>query len=116
MQQGKERIIAYMSRRLLPRESRYPTHERELLAIVEATKHWKHLLQMRRVLIRTDHKPLLHLPTQKSLSDRMFRWMAHLADFDLAYEHIAGDENTLADLLSRPVTAGSECISFFLDF
>ncbi|KAL3699317.1 hypothetical protein R1sor_017339 [Riccia sorocarpa] len=62
--------VAYFSRKLLPAERNYHTTEREELAIVLATKHWKHYLGDKAFVVETDHKPLVYLETQKDLSKR----------------------------------------------
>ena len=37
----QERVVAYHSRKLIPAEQNYPTHEKELLSLVEALKVWR---------------------------------------------------------------------------
>ncbi|KAJ9524896.1 hypothetical protein QJQ45_002965 [Haematococcus lacustris] len=50
-----ERVMAYHSRKLLLAERNYPTHEQELLSLVEALKVWRHYLLGRGT-------PLLYIP------------------------------------------------------
>lgn len=42
MQNGK--VISYASRHLKPHETRYTTHDLELLAVIFALKIWRHYL------------------------------------------------------------------------
>ena len=57
--------IAFSSRKLNPTEIRYSAYERELLGIVWAIGQWKHYFQSPYpIIIRTDHAPLRHLPSQ----------------------------------------------------
>ena len=51
--------IAFMSKKMIDAETRYPTHEQELLAIVCALKQWRHYLLGSKfeIVAETDHKP-----------------------------------------------------------
>ena len=94
-------VIAYESRKLRDAETRYPVHDRELLAAVHALKKWQHYLTNRPVLGRTDNWALTHLQTQPRLTARQVRWLDLLAEFDLQFNHIPGKDNVVADALSR---------------
>jgi hypothetical protein len=39
----------------------YPTYDKELYALVQAVKKWKHYLMGKDIIIHTDHKPLQYL-------------------------------------------------------
>ena len=68
MQRGK--VIACASRQLKEYETRYPTHDMELAAVVFALKIWRHYLYGMYCDIYTDHKMLKYLFTQKELNVR----------------------------------------------
>ena len=95
--------IAFMSRKLNGAESRYPVHEQELLAIITALTTWRHYLSgtVVPVRVRTDHKSLIHFQTQPMLSGRQTRWLETLANYDYVIEYVKGEENGVADALSR---------------
>ena len=95
--------IAFLSKKLSGAESRYPVHEQELLAIITALTSWRHYLSGTAVpvRVRTDHKSLIHFQTQPMLSGRQTRWLETLADYDYAIEYVKGEENGVADALSR---------------
>ena len=95
--------IAFLSKKLSGAETRYPVHEQELLAIITALTTWRHYLSGTAVpvRIRTDHKSLIHFQTQPMLSGRQTRWLETLADYDYTIEYVRGDENGVADALSR---------------
>ncbi|SCZ91567.1 BZ3500_MvSof-1268-A1-R1_Chr1-2g01494 [Microbotryum saponariae] len=59
--------IAYWSRQYIPAERNYPTHEQELLAIVEALKEWCIDLLGGHFHILTDHSTLEHFQTQRTV-------------------------------------------------
>ena len=67
VQDGIERVICYASKALNKARSRYSTTKRELLAVVNYTKHFKHYLVGRRLKIITDHSALQWLHTFKDL-------------------------------------------------
>ncbi len=93
--------IAFLSKKLLPAETRYPTHEMELLAIIISLKEWRHYLYGKKFIVQTDHKSIIHFKTQQYLSSRQIRWSEFLQQFDFTIEYKAGNENVVADALSR---------------
>ncbi|KAJ9515361.1 hypothetical protein QJQ45_006622 [Haematococcus lacustris] len=105
LSQGKgpaERVVAYHSRKLLPAERNYPTHEQELLSMVEALKVWRHYLLGVHFTLLTDNWANKHLQSQPNLdSRRQARWMEVLQDYNCSIDHIPGKHNMVADALSR---------------
>ena len=59
----------------------------------------------RRFTLQTDHKNLLYLQQQKTLSGKVARWSQFLNDFDFGTVYIPGSRNVVADALSRPPAA-----------
>ncbi|GJX71152.1 putative nucleotidyltransferase, ribonuclease H [Tanacetum coccineum] len=57
----REKVIAYASRQLKPREENYTTHDLELGAVVFALKIWRHYLYGTKYTVFTDHKSLQHI-------------------------------------------------------
>ncbi len=57
---GRWHPMAFFSRKMIPAEIRYETHDGELWAIVEAFKTWRHYLEgcKHEVLVLTDHNNL----------------------------------------------------------
>ena len=98
--------MEFWSRKLKPAETRYSATDKEWLAVVEAiSTHWRHLLEGRPCIIRTDHKPLLGKLTKSDpippLLPRHTRWIERLSGFDIYPQHLAGSNNHIADALSR---------------
>ena len=58
--EGHWHPVAFFSRKMIPAERNYETHDAELLAIVEAFRHWRHYLEgsTHEVLVLTDHNNL----------------------------------------------------------
>ena len=70
--QGQWHPVAYFLRKMIPAETRYETHDVELLAIVEAFKTWRHYLKgcKHEIMVLTDHTNLGRFIDTKSLSFR----------------------------------------------
>jgi hypothetical protein len=101
-QEGRWHPIAYWSRKMIDAETRYETHDAELLAIVESFKHWRHYLEGSTypVVVLSDHANLRYFMSTKDLSRRQARWAEKLAAFDFVIEHRPGAKNP-ADAPSR---------------
>jgi len=93
--------VAYASKRLLDRESRYSTIDREALAIVWAVNKFKYFLYGRHFVLDTDHQPLLYLQRSQNENPRLTRWSLALQGFHFSLRSIRGDMNKTADCLSR---------------
>ena len=93
--------IAFLSKKMLDAETRYPVHEQELLAIIHALTAWRHYLHGSKFVVRTDHKSLQFFQTQPMLSGRQARWKDVIANFDFDIEYVEGKANVVADGLSR---------------
>ena len=77
MQGGKP--VYYHSETFLAAISSYPTYDKELYALVQSVKKWKHYLMGKEIVIHTDHQPLQYLHSQSNLQQsRHFRWMGFL--------------------------------------
>jgi hypothetical protein len=95
--------IAYLSKKMQPAETRYPTHEQELLAIIVALKTWRPYLYGAKFTVMTDHKSLHDFKTQPRLSGRQTRWKDVIAEYDFEIDYVEGKSNVVADGLSRRV-------------
>ena len=81
---GEIHPIAFHSRSFNSAELNYDTHDKELLTIFEAFKHWRQYLEGSRTLIDvvTDHKNLEYFATTKILTRRQARWSEYLSQFN----------------------------------
>jgi len=94
----------FYSRKCSPAEQNYDTYDRELLAIVETLKQWRHYLEgaNHKVLIRCNHKNLEYFQTSKVLSRRQARWSEVLSAYDFVIEHLEGSKNPADGPSRRP--------------
>lgn len=98
---GTDKPIAYASRTLNTSEINYSTIEKELLAIVWATKYFRPYLFGRKFKIVTDHRPLQWVMNIKEPNSRLTRWRLRLSEYDYTVVYKPGKSNTNADALSR---------------
>jgi hypothetical protein len=96
------RPISILSRGLTPAEKNYTTTEREMLAIVWATKKWVTLIESTRATVTayTDHKLLTQNWNADYRNRRMNRWLEHLMRLPITYKYVIGEHNP-ADAPSR---------------
>ena len=101
---GRLRPCAYFSRKCLSAAQNYDTYDRELLAIVESLRHWRHYLEGARhkILVKCDHKNLTYFLTTKTLSRRQARWSERLSAFDFEVEYLEGSKNPADGPSRRP--------------
>ena len=50
--------IFYHSETFNPAVVKYPTYDKELYALVQSVKKWKHYLMGKEIVIHTNHQPL----------------------------------------------------------
>ncbi|KAK7910159.1 hypothetical protein WMY93_014843 [Mugilogobius chulae] len=93
--------ILYLSRKLLPRESRYSVVEKEGLAIKWALESLKYYLLGREFDLETDHRALTWINSMKDHNSRLTRWYLSLQPFKFVVRHRSGRSNLVADYLSR---------------
>ena len=95
--------VAYFSRKIIPAETQYETHDSELLTIFKAFKTWRHYLEgcKHKVLVFTDHNNLCCFMDMKCLSSRQVRWAQELSQYHFRINYRQGKANGAADTLSR---------------
>lgn len=95
--------LAFFSRKFTPTQAKYSAYDCELIAIYESVKFFRHFLEGRNFKIYTDHKPLVHVFSQRSdkASPRQTRQLSFIAQFTTDLVHLSGSENIVADSLSR---------------
>jgi hypothetical protein len=62
------RLVAFESKKLSETERRWPTHEKEMWAIIHCLKTWGHYIGSKDVVVWTDNVTLKYFVTQPKLS------------------------------------------------
>lgn len=92
--------LGFFSKKLTETQTKYPITDRELLAIVEVLKAFRHMLLGQKITVYTDHQNLTYANTKHS-SDRVLRQRLVLEEYGVNITYIKGAKNKLADALSR---------------
>lgn len=97
------RPVAFMSRKMNPAERNYEIHDKELLAIVDAMKAWRHYLEglQRPFTILSDHQALQYFQTSKTLTRRQARWSEVINHHKYTIKYRSGSKSGKPDALSR---------------
>ncbi|KAE8269715.1 hypothetical protein A4X09_0g2624 [Tilletia walkeri] len=96
--------VAFFSRQLAPAEKNYTAYDKEMLAIVEGLRQFRHRCHgcASPLTILTDHRNLVYFQQAQRLNDRQARWQEQLAEFDFVIEHLAGNKNPADPPSRRP--------------
>lgn len=98
---GNERPIAFMSKKLNAAQRNYSVTELECLAAVLSIKRFRGYIEGMPFKVITDHASLKWLMGQRDLCGRLARWSLKLQGFDFSIEHRRGSANVVPDALSR---------------
>jgi len=109
------RPAIFHSRKFNSAQLNYATFDKELVAIVDALKHFRPVLPRCRFTILTDHKLLVAFPKQTELLERQARWQNTINYLMCTIQHIDGYKNVIADAFSQ-VFVNPEVLPTLSDF
>jgi len=101
--EGRLHPVAFHSRKFQPAEINYEIHDKELLAVVDAFKHWRRYCEgaAHQIQVLSDHQNLEYFTTTKVLNRQQARWAQELAGIDFRIYYRPGAQNGKPDALSR---------------
>jgi RNase H-like domain found in reverse transcriptase len=100
---GEIYLVTYLSQTFSDTELNYDTHNKELMAIYEAFKAWRHYLEGTKVPIDVvmDHKNLEDFCTTWILSRRQAQWSTFLSGFNMVIRFCPGHLITKPNALTH---------------
>lgn len=99
--EGCRKTVAVWSHGFNARQLNWCTTEKEAFAVVGAIRTFRHYLVGPRFTVYSDHHCLTKIKKLKDTHGRIARWLIDLAAFDFDIKYVKGDENVVADALSR---------------
>ena len=106
---GQEHPVAYYSRTLSRTERNYCVTRRELLAVIDSIKHFRHFLYGTDFKIRSDHGALSWLLRFKVAEGQLCRWFQFLSTYNFTLEYRRAGLHRNADGLSRRPCITDQC-------
>jgi transposase InsO family protein len=94
--------IAFMSKKFSDVQKRWATIDQEGFAVFYAITHWDHFLRDVHFELHTDHKNLSF--ASKEDDSKLRRWRVALQAYNFSIRWIKGEDNFVADILSRQMT------------
>ncbi|XP_025261922.1 uncharacterized protein LOC112637135 [Camponotus floridanus] len=79
--QGNWELLGFFSKKFNPAQRNYSTYDRELQAIYSSLKFFKSIVEGRKLIIKTDHKPLIFLTESSKASPRQLRQLDFIGQF-----------------------------------
>jgi hypothetical protein len=83
---GKEFLVAYMSRRLLDAETRYVFVEKFCLSLYYACSKFRYCILSSSCIVTCQYDVINHMLLGPILSGRIGKWAYAIVEYDLAYE------------------------------
>ncbi|KAI5153782.1 hypothetical protein ENBRE01_3250 [Enteropsectra breve] len=94
-----DRTIGYFSKKLSGSQCNYTVTEKEMLAVIASLEHFRNIILLSHVTIKTDHCNLTY--NTAITNNRVQRWKVMLGDYNITWEYLPGANNQAADHLSR---------------
>jgi hypothetical protein len=91
--------IAFISKTLANEQLNWSVPEKESFAIVYCLRKWEYLLRDIHFKLYTDHENLTYLDAGGSA--KVYRWKLEVQEYDFEILPIKGEDNIVADALSR---------------
>jgi hypothetical protein len=84
--EGKERVVAYLSRKLLDPETRYSTAEKLCLCVYYSCTKFRHYLLNAECVVYSKFDVIKHMLSMPILNGRIGKWILALSEFELKFE------------------------------
>jgi hypothetical protein len=111
---GKERVVFYLSRRMLDAETRYPEIGKLFLCLFFSCTKLHHILLSAETIVIGKSDVIKHMLSAPVLKGRLGKWMFALSEFNIRYQPskvVKGQvlADLIAERINTDVTALSMC-------
>ena len=96
--------VAYLFKKMISAKDNYEVHDKELLIIIDAFKHWRYYLEETRheMLVLTNHNNLRKFMKTTRLFFRQIRWVQKLSRYNFVIDYRSDTKNSANGLFRRP--------------
>jgi ribonuclease HI len=109
---GKERVVFYLSRRMLDAETRYPDIEKLCLYLFFTCTKRRHILLSAETVVICKSDVIKHMLSVPVLKGRLGKWMFALSEFDIRYQPAkAVKGQALANLIAERISTNIVALS-----
>jgi ribonuclease HI len=109
---NKEKVVFYLSRRMLDAETRYPDIKKLYLYLFFTCTELRHILLSAEIIIICKSDVIKHMLSAPVLKGRLEKWMFALSEFDIRYQPAkAVKGQALADLIAERVNTDIAALS-----
>jgi hypothetical protein len=85
---GKEKVVFYLSRRMLDTETRYPEIDKLCLCLFCTHTKLRHILLSAEVIVICKSDVIKHMLSAPVLKGRFRKWIFALSEFDIRYQPV----------------------------
>jgi hypothetical protein len=108
----KEKVVFYLSRRMLDTETRYHEIERLCLCLFFTCTKLRHILLFTEIIVICKSDIIKHMLSAPVLKGRLGKWMFTLLEFDIQYQPVkAVKGQALADLITERINTNVATLS-----
>jgi hypothetical protein len=101
---GKEKVVFYLSGRMLDTETRYHEIEKLCLYLFFTCTKLRHILLSAEIIVICKSDVIKHMLTTPVLKGRLGKWMFALSEFNIRYQPVkAVKGQALADLITERI-------------
>jgi hypothetical protein len=109
---GKEKVVFYLSRRMLDAETRYHEIEKLCLYLFFTYTKLRHILLSAEIIVICKSDVIKHMLTAPVLKGRLEKWMFTLSKFDIRYQPVKAIKGqALVDLIVERINTNIATLS-----
>jgi hypothetical protein len=109
---GKQKVVFYLSRRMLDTETRYHKMEKLCLCLFFTCTKLRHILLFAEIIVICKSNVIKHMLSAPVLKGRLGKWMFTLSEFDIRYQPVkAVKGQALADLITERINTNVATLS-----